>query len=147
MGNKIRNRACAVIVQDGKVLLVQHQKNEKHYWLFPGGGVEYGETLQEAVVRELKEETNLDVEAGDLIMVSESIPPDRHRHVINYYYEAKVIGGNMKLGDDKYLFNVQWHPVESLPDLTIYPAVAPEIMQRLQDGDGLSISIGNMWDA
>ncbi|MDP8242735.1 MAG: NUDIX hydrolase [Candidatus Hinthialibacter antarcticus] len=146
MGPRIRNRACAVIVQDGKVLLVQHQKNDQHYWLFPGGGVEFGETLQEAVAREMMEETNLDVEVGELIMVSESIPPDKHRHVINYYFLATVVGGEMKLGDDKYLFDLQWHPMEKLPGMMIFPAVAPEIVQRLQDGADLPVSIGNKWD-
>lgn len=146
MGTKIRNRACAVIVQDGKVLLVQHQKNNQHYWLFPGGGVEYGETLEQAVIREMKEETNFDVEIGELLMVSESIPPDKHRHVINYYFIASVVGGDMKIGDDKYLFDLQWHPIDTLPELTVFPAVAPDIMKRLQKVD-LPVSIGNRWSA
>ena len=98
------------------------------------------------MVRELKEETNLDVEVGHLIMLSESIPPDHHRHVINYYFIATVVGGKMKLGDDKYLYDLQWHPIEKLPELTVFPAVAPEIMQRLQDGAALPVSIGNKWD-
>lgn len=146
MGQKIRFRACAVIIQDGEVLLVQHQKYDKHYWLFPGGGVHFGETLEEAVIREMKEETNLDVEVGELIMTSESIPPDRHRHVVNAYFTAKVVGGDLKVGDDKYLFDVKWHRVEDLPRLTVFPNVTREILQWHETGKPPRLSLGNRWD-
>lgn len=73
--NRIRIRVAVVIVQDGKILLCQHEKNNRRYWLIPGGGVEFGETVAEAGARELKEEAGLDVQIGDLIFVQESIPP------------------------------------------------------------------------
>ena len=52
----------AVLVEkDGKFLLAERNKeNYKGYWIIPGGGVQFGETIQDAAVREIKEETNLD---------------------------------------------------------------------------------------
>ncbi len=143
---KIRNRAAAVIVKDGKVLLVQHQKYGKKYWLLPGGGVHYGETLADAARREVLEETGLEVDIGELIFISESIPPDNHRHVINYYFKAKLNGGDLMVGDDKHLFDVQWHLIEDLPHLVIYPNVINDLMNWLQTGEVKRISIGNIWE-
>ncbi|MGC9330117.1 MAG: NUDIX domain-containing protein, partial [Candidatus Hinthialibacter sp.] len=99
----IRNRAAVIIEQEGKILLVQHEKYGRTYWLIPGGGVEYGETLTEAAQRELMEECSLDVRIGDLLFISETIPPDHHRHVINYYFEGEIVGGEMAVNPDAVL--------------------------------------------
>ncbi len=142
----IRNRTAAVIIQDGKILLVQHHKYGKKYWLLPGGGVDYGETLFEATRREVKEETDLDVKIEDLLCISESIPPDGHRHVINYYFQAELSGGELHLGDDPYLCDVQWHRIEDLPHLIVYPNITQELIQWIQTGEIRPLSLGNRWD-
>lgn len=54
-------RASAIIVKNDQVLLIHRKKEGREYWVFPGGGVEDGETKEQAVIREVKEETSLDV--------------------------------------------------------------------------------------
>ena len=142
---KIRNRVAAVIVENGKILLVQHEKYGKKYWLLPGGGVEFGETLAQAAQREVLEETGLEVTIGDLLFIIESLPPDGHRHVVNYFYMGKVIGGDLKLGDDDVLRDVQWHLVEDLPHLVMYPDVTRELREYLETGLIQKRSLGNRW--
>jgi len=144
--SKIRNRAAVIVIQEGKILLVQHHKYEKEYWLLPGGGVDFGETLQEAARRELLEETGLNCAVGDLLFVSESIPPDEHRHVINYYFEAKLTGGDMYVGDDQQLVDVKWFLLDDLPHLVVYPNVVSEILQWARTGEVPVRCIGNKWD-
>ena len=56
-----RPRACAAVLKDDKILMVCHQTPSRTYWTFPGGGVNEGEPFDQAAVREVKEETGLDV--------------------------------------------------------------------------------------
>ncbi len=63
-------RYQAAIMQDGKILLIQHREHEsgRTYWLLPGGGMEDGETEEETVLREVREETNLEVKVETLLL-------------------------------------------------------------------------------
>ena len=76
----------AVIVLDGKVVLIKRGSEPlKGQWSLPGGGVEVGETLEECVVREMREETGLDVEVGPVIEVFDRITCDPQGRV-QYHY-------------------------------------------------------------
>ena len=52
-------RVCAALIRDGAILMVRHVHDGRDYWTLPGGAVETGETLEQAVLREMQEETNL----------------------------------------------------------------------------------------
>lgn len=87
-----------LIVRDGKVLLIRRGKDPfRDHWSLPGGGVEPGETLREAVRREVREETGLDVEVRNVAGYRERFEP-RHHVVIAFH--ADIIGGGMCAGDD-----------------------------------------------
>ena len=76
----------AVIVQDGRVVLVRRGHEPlAGQWSLPGGGVELGETLEEAVVREMREETGLEVDVGPVIEVFDRITRDADGRV-RYHY-------------------------------------------------------------
>lgn len=142
----IRPRVAVVLVEDGKILLLKHKKQDREYWVLPGGGVEFGETLEEAGVRELMEETGLEVRLMNLLFISESIPPDKHRHVMNFYFQGKRIGGSEHLGDEEILAELQWHELDDLQHLEIYPQVTNEMLDALRGGSTLGSSIGNRWE-
>lgn len=135
-----------VVVKENKILLVRHKKGNQRYWVLPGGRLEYGETFEECAVRELKEETGLDVEFERFLFLSEALAPDRSRHIVNIFIKAKVIGGTMKLGDEPVLAGVDFLPLEDLKKLTLFPPVSDEIMESLSTGASKGIQyLGNLW--
>lgn len=101
--------AVGAIIQDdkGKILLVRHRKERGGYWqgkwICPGGELEFGEEIKEGIKREIKEETNLEIE-----LVTPLIPFDRivkineetSLHVIYIDYIARLLGGELKTGSD-----------------------------------------------
>lgn len=62
-----RDRVCAAIIKGNKILMVYVEDGDHKYWTLPGGGIESGETLELAVIREVREEVCLDVEVEKLL--------------------------------------------------------------------------------
>ncbi len=146
MTNHIRIRAAGILVREGKILLVRHEKNGKSYWLLPGGGVDYGETAEEGLKREFREEVGLEVEAGKIVLVHDSIPPDRHRQVLNLYFLVTCDKPEIRVTQDRVLKGAQFHPLGDLPGLPVYPNVKTEVLEGLKAGwTGPCLYLGNNW--
>lgn len=102
----------AVVINDDKVLLIKRGANPfKGYWALPGGYVEWNESTEEAVAREVREELGLTVDSCKLIGVYSS--PNRHpKQVINVAYLVTA-SGNPKVGDDALEY--EWFSIDNLP--------------------------------
>ena len=89
-----------VAVRDGAILLIERgTEPAKGKWSVPGGRLEPGETMAQAVVRELAEETGLTVRAGEMIAIAERIGPGHHVLIANHHVE--IIGPTTPTaGDD-----------------------------------------------
>ncbi len=130
-----RIRVAAIIVEDGKILLARHEKKGKRYWVVPGGGVDFCETLEEALTRELVEEANVVIRVHDLVLANDSIPKNRRRHIVNLYFTAEILSGHVKVGaSDKRLIDMRFVPIEKLPRLKMFPDVRREIYEAIRRG-------------
>lgn len=128
-----RVRVAAAIVTNGEILLARHAKNGKSYWLLPGGGVEYGEGLVEAVERELWEEAKVEIHVENLLCVADTIHPDKHRHIVHVIFAARITAGTPKVGADDRVVEIRFMPIERLVDLEFYPHIAKELTAMIQD--------------
>ena len=95
----------AVIVQDGQVLIVKRKYDPlAGQWSLPGGGVELGETLEDSIVREMLEETGLDIEVGPVIEVFDRITRDDvgevQYHFVLVDYLCWPVGGELRASSD-----------------------------------------------
>ena len=143
-----RVRVAVVLVDDqDRILLVRHRKGEKTYWLLPGGGLDFGESLFACAARELREETGLEVEASRMLYVSEAISPDGARHILNLYVMGTVTGG--ALGpppEGDVIDEIAWKPIAELPTLTLYPAIAEHILASHAEGFAHEVRyLGSRW--
>jgi ADP-ribose pyrophosphatase YjhB (NUDIX family) len=94
----IRLRACLAVVQEHKILLVAHYNTDVGpiQWLIPGGGVEFGESVQTAALREFAEETGLYAGIDQLLDVSEVIRKEPPWHSVTITFLGHIIGGEIK---------------------------------------------------
>lgn len=92
-------RYQGLIIQDHNILLIQHTQLSTgwSYWVFPGGGIEAGETEEGCIIREMKEETNLDVRVIELL-IDEAFPHDGGPYKHNKSYLCTPTGGEAKPG-------------------------------------------------
>lgn len=89
-----------IILDDQKRVLMVRQRHEgRDIWMVPGGGIEEGETSSQAGVREVLEETGLQVEMGKLIWHVEEVSEKRGQRFVNFFL-AQLVGGNLELGSD-----------------------------------------------
>ena len=122
-------RATAIIIEDKKILLIHRFSNGKEYYVLPGGGVKAGESIRNAVVREVKEETSLDIKVKQRLWKIKDDFNDR----THCFFLTKQFSGDLKLSgpeakrnseDNKYI--LEWHSLFSILDLTIYPEAIRE---------------------
>lgn len=117
----------AVIVQNNRALLIRRgQQPLLGEWSLPGGVLECGETLREAVIREAREETGLIVEPGEMLGVYERIIRGEDRggdgarvryHYVLIDYLCRPVGGALKAGSDAA--EAGWFTREELPPLRL----------------------------
>jgi ADP-ribose pyrophosphatase YjhB (NUDIX family) len=112
----------AVVVEDNRVLLIRRgQPPLLGEWSLPGGVLECGETLREAVAREAHEETGLVVERGEMLGVYERVIRDDVKRVRYHYvlidFLCRAIGGDLKAGSDAA--DVRWFTRDEIPALNL----------------------------
>jgi ADP-ribose pyrophosphatase YjhB (NUDIX family) len=90
----VRVRVTGVVIEDGHILLLDQDTGTGRSWSLPGGKVEEGETLAAALVREMREETGLDVEPGRLLYVCDHLPGNG-THIVHMTFEARRVGGTI----------------------------------------------------
>jgi len=119
-----RRRASAVIIKGSKVLLIHRIDGDAEYWTFPGGGIETNETAEEAIKREIKEETNLNVHKCSEIFEDVDVFASTH----NTFFLCETQGGQIQLGgpeanmqSERNLHIIEWIEIEEVENLKLVP--------------------------
>jgi ADP-ribose pyrophosphatase YjhB (NUDIX family) len=111
---------CVVIEDDDRILVINQDTDTGRSWSLPGGKVEEGETIRDALVREMREETGLDVEPGRLLYVCDHLPCGG-THVVHLTFEACRTGGiagQVMAGlDTQPIRGVEFVKIADLPSL------------------------------
>jgi 8-oxo-dGTP diphosphatase len=111
-----------LVIRDDQILMIR--RGLPPYagaWSLPGGKLTWGETIQEALRREVLEETGLTVRVGSLAGVVESIDPHGAFHFVILDYFADVSGGDLRPGDDAT--DVQWVSLNRVAELETTPGL------------------------
>lgn len=97
---KLRVRVAGLLAEGGRLLLIRLYSPvlNSDIWTAPGGGVEFGETMEEALKREFQEETGLSIEVRKLLHINELI--ELPYHAIELFFEVDKVSGELYLGQD-----------------------------------------------
>ena len=128
MQNIIKIGIGVMLLDDDKVLLGHRATNKKDTggiyetdcWTLPGGKQEYDETFFEGAKREVKEETNLDIDKLELFGAADDIQPDRH--YITMHVIAREFSGKLKVMEPGSEDEWRWFPLDKLPDNLYSPS-------------------------
>lgn len=115
--------STAIITSGGRVLMIKRRVTEgKLSWAFPGGGIEGDETPEQAAVREVAEEVDLEVKTVKTL--GARVHPDTGRHMT--YVACEVVGGEARVADEDELVEVAWVRLGEIPTYVpwgLYPPV------------------------
>lgn len=139
-----RIRVSALILRGESVALaVFHTAQFGEHFDLPGGGLEAGESLQDGVRRECREEIGCAVRVGRLLGVAEHLPepsPDDHyegQHVLDFIFECTLEDGqeiNLPTNHDEDQVDVAWRPIADLHRAALKPTAATWLLKRARDG-------------
>jgi ADP-ribose pyrophosphatase YjhB (NUDIX family) len=148
MGPEPRVRVSALLRWGDGILLCRHDKRGRHVWLLPGGGVQSGETLMDALGREIAEEVG--IVAPPLegpIAIVDSIAPGRSlttKHVVHIIFAGEIEGSlEAVTSTDAAVRGHRLYALDELDAIVLHPPIQ-RFLQRWQSGDPAAY-LGALW--
>jgi 8-oxo-dGTP diphosphatase len=145
-----RIRVSAILRWHERVLLCRHEKGDKQYWLLPGGGVNSGESLVDALRRELAEEVGVgeDVAVEGPVAIVDSIAPVKSfaaKHVVHIIFAGDLGGRSLETvtSQDAAVRGHRLFGVDELDDVVLHPPIQ-RFLQRWRPGDPV-VYLGALW--
>jgi 8-oxo-dGTP diphosphatase len=144
-----RIRVSVILRREGRILLVRQEKPGREYWLLPGGGVNAGESLVDALRREVAEEVGLaeDFPFEGPVAIADSIAPPGApaKHVVHIIFAGDLERHSLEnaASSDSAVRNQRLFEVEELTEVTLHPPIH-RFLARWQPGDPV-VYLGAMW--
>jgi 8-oxo-dGTP diphosphatase len=145
-----RIRVSALLRWEERILLCRHEKPGKEYWLLPGGGVNSGESLVDALRRELLEEVGIGEELPleGPVAIADSIAPQRSfaaKHVVHIVFSGDLSGRSLErvTSKDAAVRGHRLFSVHELEDVVLHPPIQ-RFLRRWQPGDPV-VYLGALW--
>lgn len=126
----MRTRSAAIVIHEGKLLVLHRLRHDEEYYTFPGGGVDDGEDFGVAAVRELEEETTVIGKVKKFLYHNIFINPHtRMEEMDQHFFLCDYVSGKPQAGNgEEYIkmtkenwYEPMWVDLQKLPEITLYP--------------------------
>lgn len=141
--NKFNFRVAGIAIHNNRILL--HTTEKDDFWNLPGGRVEFNESTDQTIKREIKEELDIEIQMSKLLFVNEDFfeYEDKRYHEIGFYYlidfqdghEILTKDGEFKGIEDNGRLIFKWFSLDELKDLNVYPEMLKTDLMKLKDQD------------
>ena len=129
-------RAAGILIEDNKILIVKQDVTKTRHWALPGGKLEFGETIEQCMIREMKEETGLDIVVKELLYITDRL--HQSDHIVHIMLLVERIGGQLRSDKEleketEKITELAMVPVDELPDYGFPPAFSELIRLNFPD--------------
>lgn len=140
-------RVGAFLQHEGRLLLIEQSRGEDRYWLLPGGGVHFGESLSDALRREVAEELGLRVAVGRLLAIVESISPEPayRKHVIHMVFEVSASPEADITPQESTILHADFLDERALHTVDLRPPIAEFLLDCLREMPSSPQYLGRRW--
>ena len=128
----INIRPAILIIEKEQVLTMQYNYGGQEVYNLPGGNLELGEHLSDALAREMQEELGIEVSVGAMVLVGEVYFEERKKHTLHLLFEGKITAGNPTLNPkETSAIAIKWLAINDLEKVNLYPNLTKQIQDYL----------------
>lgn len=128
----INIRPAILIIENQRILTMQYNYGNQEVYNLPGGNLELGEYLSDALAREMQEELGIEVSVGEMILVGEVYFEERKKHTLHLLFEGKIISGIPTLNPkETSALVIKWLAINELEKVNLYPSLSKQIQDYL----------------
>jgi len=128
----INIRPAILIIENQQILTMQYNYGGQEVYNLPGGNLELGEHLSDALAREMQEELGIEVSVGEMILVGEIYIEERKKHTLHLLFEGKITVGVPTLNPkETSAISIKWLTINDLNNANLYPNLTKQIQDYL----------------
>jgi ADP-ribose pyrophosphatase YjhB (NUDIX family) len=139
----MKTRPSAIILSDNNLLTLKYNYNGNLLYAIPGGNLEFGEKLEEALERELQEEIGLVIEVQNLLFLAEV--HQQNKDTLHCVFNTKIVSGIPQLNPkETTALEICWIPIETIEDYNLYPNIKTQIKEHFIEAKDHQVFLGEI---
>jgi 8-oxo-dGTP diphosphatase len=139
----MKTRPSAIILVDNKLLTLKYNYNGNLLYAIPGGNLEFGEKLEEALKRELQEEIGLEIEVQNLLFLAEV--HQQNKDTLHCVFNTKIVSGIPQLNPkETSALEICWLPINNLDEYNLYPNIKTQIKEHFIEAKDHQVFLGEI---